>query len=196
MIEVEKKIEITPTFLKYVTSRGKFLGQSVIYDVYFDKEDYHYTLQNAWLRKRMGAFELKRAVRGNEKSVDRYEEITDLPKILEVLKIESYGNFEDSLRNSHINPFAKLTTVRDKYEIDNLIIDIDAADFGDWQYTIAEIECLVSSESEIPKAEQNIQSFIKLFRIDLNKKPLAKLTAYLAKKQPKHFSALRNAGII
>lgn len=196
MIEVEKKIVLTPDLLEYLATHCRYSDKKMIQDTYFDTPDYRYTSQNMWLRQREGAFELKRAVVGEDRSIDRYEEITDLKSILFALAIENHHHFSSSLVAAKIYPFASFTTLRQKYFLPDFTIDIDLADFGNFTYHIAEVECLVEHEEEIAQAEERINDFLSQFSIDLSFKPPAKLTAYLARSRPDHFKVLQNAGVL
>jgi predicted adenylyl cyclase CyaB len=197
MIEVERKIEVGPEFLNYLARHGSFVSKKTIEDTYFDTSDYRYTTQNIWLREReRRTFELKKAIKRADLTIDRYEEITNLEAILEVLGINDMGDFTSSLSQAGIGPFATFVTHREKYQLQEFTIDVDVADFGDFTYQIAEIECLVENEDEIPKAELQINELLKKLQIDTSKKPCAKLTAYLIQCRPKHYKALHLAGVV
>lgn len=196
MIEIERKIEAVPSFLDYVAKHASFISKKSIKDTYFDTADYRYTTQNIWLRERDDLFELKRALKRADQAIDRYEEITDHENILEILNIHNSGDFTSSLNLALIFPFATFVTHREKYQLSNFSIDLDVADFGDFIYRIAEIECIVEREDEILKAEMHLNEFLKQFPIDLAKKPSAKLTTYLSQCRPDHYKALRKAEVV
>lgn len=196
MIEVEKKVAITDEFLNHVSHYGVYLEEINLHDTYFDTVDYAYTTQNMWLRKRLNAFELKKAVKRNDRTIDRYEEITDHTRILQVLHIQDLGELEASLEQAKIVPFASFKTTRKKYRLHNFNIDIDCADFGDLIYQVAEVECMVESEGEIEQAESNIHSFLSQFGVDPTQKLRGKLIHYLFKTKPHHFAALQQAGVV
>src|SRR5271166_4235560 len=110
MIEVEKKIEIDPVFLDFLAQHASFISKKSIKDVYYDSVDYRYTTQNIWLREREGGFELKKGVKRLDRTIDRYEEMTDQKRILTVLRIDDLGNFASSISQARIFPFASFVT--------------------------------------------------------------------------------------
>jgi adenylate cyclase class IV len=196
MIEIERKIEAVPAFLEHVSSHGVFVKKQTIHDTYFDTADYRYTGQNMWLRARDSLyFELKRVIKGSH-TIDRYEEITDQKEILRILGISQDEDFVTSLKSASIVPFASFVTHREKYSLSRCTVDVDIADFGDFLYKIAEIECLVEQQSEIEEAEQYINDFLRQFSVNVSKKPLAKLSMYLSRYQLNHYKFLQQRGII
>jgi adenylate cyclase class IV len=183
--------------MSYFSHYGIFLGKTMIRDIGFDTADFRYTTQNIWLRKRnCSGFELKRAVKRQDQQIDCYEEVSDPDQILQILGIADTGDFADSLEKASIVPFVSFVTHREKYRLPGFTIDIDSADFGDFSYQVAEVECLVEEEQEVAEAERRINQFLRQFPIDLSKKPLAKISAFLQIKRPEHYKALQSAAMI
>jgi adenylate cyclase class IV len=89
-----------------------------------------------------------------------------------------------------ISTFCSFTTRRKSYQLGELKIDIDEADFGDLKYRIAEVEIIVSDLGKVQDAEQKIAHFMKEMNIDASIPVPAKLTYYLYCKRPKHYQAL------
>jgi adenylate cyclase class IV len=197
MIEIEKKIKMVPALLKHLVQYGTCIGKKSIKDTYFDTADYRYTTQNIWLRERnLGFFELKRLIKGSNRTIDCYEEISDWNRILNILSIPDGDDPISTLTQAGLIPFASFMTHREKYQLSPFTIDVDSADFGDFLYQIAEIELIVEEEEEMHRAELAIQAFLKQFHIDLEDRPPAKLTTYLLQSKPDHYHALREAGVV
>lgn len=207
MIEVEKKVEITDKFLSHLFDRGELSGEISIHDTYYDTSDYVYTSKNIWLRKRNSAFELKKVVNGSGR-MDRYEEITDLERIIQVLNIYPNSNFSNdlgihihmdftaALSAAGIHPFASFKTERRKYTLQGLTVDVDLVDFGEFTYQVAEIECLVEDEDQIERAEEEICCLLSSFDIDPGLTPPGKLSSFLERYCPNHYNVLKTARII
>lgn len=195
MIEIEKKVLLHPQHISQIEREGCFTKEQIIQDTYFDTEDYRYTKENVWLRCRDGVFELKRAVKKQNGSIDRYEEIVDSEKILAALHLKS-GSMPDVLSKNGIQPFCSFTTIRKKYQWKGCTVDLDLADFGDLQYCVAEFELIVSAEKEIPEAERKITALLQELGIEAAKKVPAKLSYFLQHKSPKHYEALVKAKVI
>lgn len=189
-IEVEKKVRLEPHHVKQIEQKGSLLQQTRILDQYFDTVDYKYTTQNMWLRKRGNLFELKVGIKGTNDSVDRYEEITDEPRIVKFLGADENTNLSTALAQYGMHPFCTFYTHRTSYQLDNLKIDIDVADFGDLTYRVAEIEMVVSDLKDVEAAEQRIFQFTNEIGIDTSIPVPAKLTYYLYCKKPDHYQAL------
>lgn len=189
MIEIEKKVRLEPSQLRAIAQRASLIKESHIQDTYFDTADYSYTTQNMWLRKRGEIFELKAGSKKPDGSIDKYEEITDEKSILKCLGIDD-KDLPTALLEKGIFSFCSFTTWRKSYQLGELKIDIDEADFGDLKYQIAEIEIMVSDFENAHDAEQKIMHFMKEMNIDSLIPVPAKLTYYLYCKRPEHYRAL------
>jgi len=196
MFEVEKKINLDMHFGNKIRSEGKFLNQKTFQDVYYDTAQWHYTLQNIWLRKREQTFELKVGVHKEQGNIDRYDEITDPVEILKKLNLPTTRPISQVLKENDITPFCSFQTDRSKYQLGEFAIDIDIATCGDLVYSIAEVELLVSSEKDIPKAEEKIVRFLEKESIEWRAIVRAKLSYFLSRNAPAHYAALLEAKVI
>ncbi|KAJ0023055.1 hypothetical protein NQD34_015189 [Periophthalmus magnuspinnatus] len=95
-VEVERKFICTDETLRILEKTADCVRQREFHDQYFDTADFGLTLQDFWLRKRKGSWELKCPMSRGQAKVEalctRYREITDLAEIQlrvrEVLKDE------------------------------------------------------------------------------------------------------------
>lgn len=195
-IEIEKKVRLEPHQIKKIEQQGRLVKQTQIQDQYFDTVDYRYTTQNIWLRQRDETFELKVGIQQQNGSVDRYEEFSDEKSILQYLKLEMVSDLPTALSQNDIFKFCSFFTQRTSYQLDEMRIDIDDANFGDLTYRVAEIEIVVSDLESIQDAEQKIFQFTKTMGIDTSIPVPAKLTYYLYCKRPDHYRALVHHKVI
>jgi thiamine-triphosphatase len=196
MFEVEKKVAVSETVLKGIEQQGTFLGTKMITDTYFDTEDHRFTTNDIWLRERNCQFELKIGIRGMRGSIDHYEEIKSEREILKKLGLETARDLQKALAKAQIYPYATLQTIRRKYQIGQFCIDLDLAYFDDFIYRIAEIELLVSDQTKISQAEEDLEKFVEEMGFNNTAPIQAKLIAYLYEKQRGHYDALVEAGIV
>ena len=196
MIEVEKKFKLNPDKEKELLAGAQFLGEKTFVDIYYDTADYKLTKSDTWLRKRDGKFQLKVAMfkRGSAGDMDQYNELENDKDIREHLNITKEGKLEDALRDSGYGIFCQCKTVRRKYKKGEFIIDLDSATFPDLDgvYQIGEIELLVNSKKDMPKAIEKISQFAKSNNLDLTL-VRGKVLYYLNTKRPKHIQALKEA---
>jgi adenylate cyclase class IV len=176
--------------------KGKFLSEHSFVDTYYDTDDASYTRKKAWLRKRQEVFELKIA-RG-QSTMDSYEEIRDIAHICHFFSIEECESrdLEQTLLTRGIIPFCTFVTTRRKYLFNGCIIDIDCADFGDLSYQVAELECCVENEEQLPFAEQKISSILQLLNVNAEITVPAKLTYFLYHRRFDHYKTLVASGAI
>lgn len=126
---------------------------------------------------------------------DQYDELTDEPKIREVLGLPSGGSFADDLAKAGLSPFCSYKTTRRKYKKEPFIVDLDTVDFQDFTYNIGEIELMVHEKSEIENAIKKIIVFAKERR--LTPAPVrGKVAEYLKRFRPSHYRALVRAGVV
>lgn len=194
-IEVEKKVMVSSEQMNFLKEKAHFLGKVVYEDIYYDKSDKSFTLNNMWLRKRSGLFELKIGLKGKRESVDHYLELDNLKEIARKLDLPEVG-FESELEKNGILPFASFTTCRESYELNGFNIVFDNVFAEGFSYSIAEIELLVNAKKEIKKAEKRILDFALSLGCDPFQKAKAKITAYLEIKNRAYYEALFKAGII
>ncbi|MBA3238232.1 MAG: CYTH domain-containing protein [Parachlamydiaceae bacterium] len=195
-IEVEKKVALDQNQIKKIAQKAQLVQEILIHDSYFDTIEYHYTSQNIWLRRREGIFELKVKVKKREDLVDIYEEITNEKSLLEQLGLDMLGDLPTTLCQNKIFPFCNFVTQRKSYQVGELKIDIDEADFGDLRYRVAEIEMIVSSLDKVEDAEQKITQFINELEINTSIPVTGKLTYYLYCRRPGHYQTLVHNKVI
>lgn len=196
VIEIEKKVRLESHHIKKIEQQGRLVKQTQIQDQYFDTVDYRYTTRNMWLRQRGETFELKVGIQQQNGSLDRYEELSNEKSILQYLKLDMVNDLSTALSQNGIFKFCGFFTQRTSYLLDNLRIDIDDANFGDFTYRVAEIETVVSELESIQDAEQKIFQFTKTMGIDTTIPVPAKLTYYLYCKRPDHYRALVHHKVI
>lgn len=195
-IEIEKKVLLNENQMDCLRKTSIFLRKEKISDTYFDNDRFELTLSNKWLRQRMNNFELKIGPNSNNPSIDQYKEITDEIEIKKFLNFDVSLPIIKSLKMKNINPFCSFITYREKYKLDEITIDIDVADFGDFKYSVGEFEILVSNKQEIAKAREKIEKKLLDLNIVSDKPILAKLSYYLSKKRPEHYLKLIEAKVI
>ena len=192
-VEVEEKFaaSIEPEALE---KRVRELGGEVLrtvefYDEYFDTDDLKLTTRDTWLRRRDGAWELKipaearRQATGGETTA--FREIEDVPAIAAELASLGVAGFPD---DTTLKPFAAFGTRRDKYALNEVSVDVDAASYG---HSIMELEVMTDgSEGDIERA----RGLIAAAAVDLGCEKLGetggKLETYLRRFCPRHAEAL------
>lgn len=118
------------------------------------------TTNDLWFRGD-GVYELKASLTsgsGSYAATNRYNEITDVEEIAQVLGLDAGLDFESSLSHAGIKKFMTVFTSRKSYGKQGFHIDIDSATYLDsgFEYAVAEIELLVNSEAEADEADRRI----------------------------------------
>ncbi len=201
MIEIEKKFLLSEHQQNDLLEGARELGVKLVEDSYLDTETFSLTTNDLWFRDRDGAYELKAPLlsgSGSYTATNRYNEITDTQEIARVLGLDTDLDFETSLSRAGIKKFMTVYTSRNSYEKQGFHIDIDSARYLDssFEYAVAEIELLVTSESEADEAESQIIEFAKKFELITDQVVLGKVAAYLKAEKPAHYEALVNAGVL
>lgn len=199
MIEVEKKFILDEKQKARLIEGAQFLGEKVFTDIYYDNAQFSLSSKDIWLRERAGVFELKLPAYeiGDDKLVDQYQEIVGEKMIREIFAIPEINNFVDDIAQLGHQPFCTCTTTRKKYQKENFIIDLDEVTYAgsDLEYAIGEIELLVEKKEQIKDASEKIMQFAK--EHGLNEGALlGKVLFFVKAKNPKHFAALKKAGIL
>ena len=192
-VEVEEKFaaSIEPEALE---KRVRELGGEVLrtvefYDEYFDTEELTLTTRDTWLRRRDGAWELKVPAESRRKATGgettAFREIEDVSSIAAELASLGVAGFPDA---TSLKPFAAFGTRRDKYTLNEVSVDVDAASYG---HSIMELEVMTDgSESDIERA----RGLIAAAAVDLGCEKLGdtggKLETYLRRFCPRHAAAL------
>jgi adenylate cyclase class IV len=196
MIEVEKKVILSNEKLNSFLKKAIFLKEIKILDSYFDNENYKYTLDNTWIRKRDDNFEIKVGIKKNNESFNEYQELTKKNEIYEFLEMENDISIEDFLKKNKIFNFLTFETVRKKYKLDEFIIDVDIARYKDKEYKVLEVELLVQNNNEIENARNKIAKLLDSFNINQNEIILGKLIFFLKNYSFEHFKLLKDKKVI
>jgi thiamine-triphosphatase len=195
MIEVEKKFILTEEQKERLLKDAEFFSKVIFTDEYFDTDVYTLTTKDVWLRARDGQWELKIPMTLGERKTDQYEEITEETLIRKYLDLQDNGkDMEQALADAGYAPFCVCGTTRTKYRKGDFMIDIDMVEYGDFTYSLCEIELLVEDRAEIAEATRRILEFAGAE--DLTITPVrAKVIEYLRMKRPEHYQALLKAGV-
>lgn len=197
MIEVEKKFEIEKSKLEKLLEGANFVGEKSITDSYYDNSSYSLTLNNIWLRKRDGKFQLKLPTKEEaENPTSLFEKFHELETDEEIAKHFGWkltdSSLEELLLSHEYKPFTEFISNRRKYRKGDFIIDIDSTNFG---YNIMEVELLVDDGSMLQEAQDRIKEFADTFSLEI-KYIRGKLIELLYRKNREHFNALVKAGIV
>ena len=154
MIEVEKKCLATASFLDFLNKHAEKLGERVYEDICFDFTDLRLITNDIWLRKRNGRYELKFPMAVEGKKSDVYEEIEDEVQILAKLDLKDF----DCLMQ-----LVTLITRRQKFQIDDFHIDIDAitSPGTEFSYNMMEVELMVESAEQYETAQRRVLEFMR-----------------------------------
>jgi adenylate cyclase class IV len=178
MIEVEKKFRPTEEQLNALIKDAEYLGEKVLYDIYYDYPDYRLFKKQIRLRNRNGNFELKLGKSSgvaveieNREEIEKYFETTE--------------GLEDFIKNNLIL-IADYTAFGSRYKIGEFKIDMAKMSFG---YEIGEIELLVKSEEDIKEAEEKILNFAKKYNLEIKDFP-SKRAEYFRLIKPEIYKEL------
>jgi adenylate cyclase class IV len=201
MIEIEKKFLLTEAQQSDLLDGAQELGLKIVEDSYLDTDTFTLTTNDLWFRERDGAYELKAPLQsrnGSQTKTNRYNEITDMQEIAQVLGFDAELEFKTSLSRAGIKKFMTITTSRKSYERQGFHIDVDSATYpgSKFEYSVAEIELLINSESEADEADRRIVEFAEKFDLTTDQVVLGKVAAYLKAEKPDHYEALVNAGVL
>lgn len=201
MIEIEKKFLLTEEQQSDLLDGAQELGVKLVEDSYLDTDAFTLTTNDLWFRERDGVYELKAPLKsgsGSSVKTNRYNEITDMEEIAQVLGFNAELDFETSLSRAGIKKFMTIMTSRTSYERQGFHIDVDSATYpgSTFEYAVAEIELLISSESEADEADRRIVEFAKKFDLTTDQVVLGKVGAYLKVEKPDHYEVLVGAGVL
>ncbi|MDD2786292.1 MAG: CYTH domain-containing protein [Patescibacteria group bacterium] len=196
MIEVEKKFILNDDDIKRLTEGAVFLSEKIFTDVYYDTTDYALTRSDKWLRSRDGRYELKLPLHsGADRQADQYDELEDELKIKEALNFSPDVNLEASMKRSGCESFCVCKTTRKKYKKDQFTIDLDYVDYGDFNYSLGEIELMVNDKPEIEAAIEKILNFAQDDGLTIGF-VRGKVIEYIKRKRPEHYQALIKNDVI
>lgn len=191
MIEVEIKFNPTQEQINALIKNANFISEEIINDVYYDSEKYELTLKDFWLRTRNNKFMLKTpAINENFQLFHSMHELTDESSIRQALNLKSEQPLEYAIEKAGYKPLYKIINTRMKYTKDDITIDIDHANYGNFSYDLCELETLVESPEQIPQAKQKLQNFATNHGIEI-KPTLGKLIYLIKQTNPKHYALLQ-----
>lgn len=169
-LEIEKKYSFKGDLELQLKKFNSTEGQAIeIIDEYFDTDDYFFTRKDYWLRYRQvvkseKTWELKYPTKTRSPGFCKYFETSDqneittlLSKILNI-ELESC-NVEELIQSLKLKIFAKFTTTRKTFILDEIKIDLDQTDFG---YKLAEFEIVLDADSSQEIIQQSIEKIKNL----------------------------------
>ncbi|MDP1706773.1 MAG: CYTH domain-containing protein [bacterium] len=194
MIEVEKKLKITPEQEKNLVTGAEFIKEERLLNSYYDNSEYSLTKKDLWLRDRNGRFELKVPIA--VKHTGQYEELENDDDIKKTLSFPETAELRQELAKRGYLPFYSCLTIRRKYKKEGLTIDLDLTYFDEKTiYEIAEIELLVKTKEDAPVAISQIKEFAAKNGIPYDKAH-GKIIEFLKRYRPDHYQILIDAGVI
>lgn len=168
-LEIEKKYLFKGDLDLHLKQFNSIEKQTIeIVDEYFDTDDYFFIRRDYWLRSRQvvkseQTWELKYPTKTKSAGFCKYFEISDQKEITKLLStilntdLKSY-NVEELIQNFKLKIFAKFTTSRKTFILEDIKIDLDQTDFG---YQLAEFEIILdadSSQDEIQQSTEKIKT--------------------------------------
>ena len=198
MIEVEKKLDLTPAEEARLLKGATFVNEKTFTDIYYDTADYVLTREDIWLREREGKWELKVSRdRSLNRLGDQYEEVTDSAEILARLSLDRVLKLNRALLATHgYRPFVELATTRRKYKKGAYTIDCDLVRYAgtDMVYRLAEIEAQATDDAHREEVLADLLFFLKKEGIAI-RHVRGKITAYMFAHRLEHAKALVAAGV-
>eukprot|EP00904_Undaria_pinnatifida_P010181 jgi/Undpi1/6293/HiC_scaffold_20.g08777.m2 len=150
---------------------GKFVGEQVFTDVYWDTQRCGLTERDWWLRARAGRWELKMPAGDVGEEATAYKEITLASEIARELQVAGFLSASEArdidtlcldegvLEAAGFEAFASFRTNREKYSLDRFSVDIDRASFG---HQVVEIEQMSSPKmADIESARDSIAALAR-----------------------------------
>ncbi|KKQ33191.1 MAG: Thiamine-triphosphatase [candidate division TM6 bacterium GW2011_GWF2_37_49] len=192
MIEVEIKFKLSDEQKRTLLDGAKFDSEEIIHDVYYDSASYALTTKDFWLRTRNGNFMLKTPASSRNTTVFSMHELIDESLIRQALNLPSEPTLEQAVANAGFIPLYKITNTRITYLKDDLTIDIDHADYGDFTYDLCELETVVDQPEQIPQASLKLQNFAAKHGIAIEPAE-GKLIHLIRLTNPEHYALLQAA---
>ena len=193
------KFKLTPKQKIDLIEDADFISKETFTDVYYDTCDYKLSLNDTWLRSRNEDFLLKVPIQAKGCDLLKAQKNTPKKEIQDVIEIKKAlglknpdvsKNFRDDLNLAGYLPLYKYQNIREKYQYNQFIIDLDRATWNNNIFEICEIEILVESEQKIPQALDQIKNFA----IDKNLTiaPVeARLIEIIKIQNPDHYQKLK-----
>ncbi|EKE25775.1 MAG: hypothetical protein ACD_5C00037G0012 [uncultured bacterium] len=193
--EVEKKFILNEKQREKLLEGAEFLSEKKFTDTYFDNDEFSLGLSDMWLGKRDKQFSLKIPVREKKEDlINKYHEIEGELTIREIFAIPIVNDFEKDLKSFGHKSFCTFQTALKKYTKEGFIIDLDEANFGDWQYELAKIKLLVKSENQMKDAEEKIREFASRFGLEV-KHVNGELIEFIKREIPEIYERLKKEKI-
>lgn len=192
MIEVEIKFKLSDEQKLTLLSGAKFVSKDIIHDVYYDSTSYALTTKDFWLRTRNGTFMLKTPAGSRNTTVFSMHELTDESSIRQALNLPAEPTLEQAIGNAGFVPLYNITNTRIKYLKNDITIDIDHADYGDFTYDLCELETIVDRPEQITQASLKLQNFAAKHGIAIQPAE-GKLIHLIRLTNPDHYALLQAA---
>lgn len=205
MIEVESRFLLTPASQARLLD-GAIQKEETVFNVQFlDTPDWQLAFNNLWLKLKKKKYELKVPLENqpqgdNDHLATVFDEVTDLTRILDILKITNHADFEASLTEANIHPFASIETVRTSYQKGPFLLDLDQAQFpilktGQiYHYAVAEIE-LQTTPERVPQARKDIITFAEQHGLQVTD-TRGKLMEFVFQNHPNVYQEFVKRGLI
>lgn len=192
-IEVEKKFLVPSSTKKRLHTSFPSSTSEKIEDCYFGEE---LALNDMWLRKRNGEWELKTPLPSREKTISGptvYREYAGQCVWSQLKRTDE--------KEKGLAPFAKLQTERTQMRLEynsqpvTIVIDSCSSDDG-FSYTIGEVEVMVDSESDVKDAEALLNTVIERYELQSGNHVRGKLQMYLQEKKTVLYRKLNARGLM
>ena len=193
MYEIERTFLFDDGFLQKLAKLGKLESEERLIDKYYDTEDFAWLSKAHWLRERSGEWELK--IYGNDgNGTSMSREITDESEIMSLMDLPRVG-LKKAVAESNLQEFAALDSVRRKYLLDGLHIDIDDTKAEGFRYRVGEVEALVTRQDEMDLAKEKVINFMKTHKLG-ETRVRGKILEYLWQMKPDVYDLLLKRGVI
>ncbi|MBI3115548.1 MAG: CYTH domain-containing protein [Candidatus Kerfeldbacteria bacterium] len=197
MIEVEKKFRLKPGQAEALQQGATFAREVRLEDDYYDLDDWALTKKDWWLRLRNGRWELKHPVPVSPnmpatEKYPQYNEVEDEASIRKLINLPLRGSLAEDLETAGYTVVAEVRSTRRVFSRPPFTLDFDVTDDG---LAICEIELMVDRTEEVSPALERILAFARERGLDIGL-IRGKVVEAIRKKNPKHYHALVNAGVV
>eukprot|EP01084_Bolivina_argentea_P210397 358124_1 len=185
VIEIERAFRLHPNIENRLNYLGaKLFKQIKQHDIYFDTKNCVLTRNDYWLRTRNNVWQLKYQTNHSHKSNIKQKSLAVYNEIQGFKKVHDKISNTFSINKFELFPLADFITNRKAYKIAynkrEYSIDLD---FTDFNYNMIEIETLIDNESEINKANRELDAFCNVvfedMEIESMETPYTKIQMYL-----------------
>ncbi|XP_069617904.1 thiamine-triphosphatase isoform X2 [Ranitomeya imitator] len=204
-IEVERKFVPGPDVEKKLCALGAGLLEEITFqDSYYDNSDLRLTLNDMWLRRREGSWELKhppqRGARGLYGASTQYMELTSEDDIISRVSEELGVPRPHNIESFGLNEFASFVTRRRRFQLPlvensntKVVVDLDEADFG---FAVGEVEVLVKTQEEVENALQKVEEICRQLGVYRETPVQGKVSTFLQMNRADHYRQLLEAHVI